>query len=167
MKYHQAYMKIALAEAEKAFQKREIPIGAVIINDAGRILSKAHNESITRKDPTAHAEILALRQAAETVKNYRLSNTKLYVTIEPCLMCAGALIQARVEEVIFGACDPKGGALKSLYKVAEDDRLNHQIKVTSGILESDCAEIIHRFFKERRGDKKDNYLSGGEVPKWS
>jgi len=155
MKSHQTYMKIALGEAEKAYEKGEIPIGAMIITNDGRILGKSHNETITRNDPTAHAEILALRQAAETVNNYRLIETKMYVTIEPCLMCAGALIHARVEEIIFGAFDPKWGALKSLYQVGEDDRLNHQIKVTSGILESDCGEIIQRFFEERRGDKKE------------
>ena len=155
MKSHQTYMKIALGEAEKAYKKGEIPIGAMIITNDGRILGKAHNETITRNDPTAHAEILALRQAAETVKNYRLIETKMYVTVEPCLMCAGALIHARVEEIIFGAFDPKWGALKSLYQVGEDARLNHQIKVTSGILESDCGEIIQRFFEERRGDKKE------------
>jgi len=120
----------------------------------GRILSKSHNETITRSDPTAHAEILALRQAAETVKNYRLIETKMYVTIEPCIMCAGALIHARVEEIIFGVADPKWGGLESLYQLGKDERINHQLKVTSGVLGSDCEEIIQRFFKEKRRKQK-------------
>ena len=152
---HEIYMRIVLKEAWKAYEIGEVPIGAMIITNNGTILSKAHNETITRNDPAAHAEILALRKAAETINNYRLNNTKMYVTIEPCIMCAGALIHARVEEIIYGAPDPKWGGLKSLYQFGNDKRLNHRLKVTSGILESDCEEIIKRFFKEKRKAKEE------------
>jgi tRNA(adenine34) deaminase len=150
-------MKIALNEAWKAYEMGEIPVGALIIDCEGRILGKSHNETITRSDPTAHAEILALRQAAETVKNYRLIETKMYVTIEPCIMCAGAIIHARVEEIIFGVADPKWGGLESLYQLGKDERINHRLIVTSGVLGSDCEEIIQRFFKEKRRKQKDSF----------
>ena len=147
---HEFFMSIALEEAGKAREQGEVPIGAVMVSREGEVLSKAHNETITRNDPTAHAEIIALRQAAKKIDNYRLNNTRLYVTIEPCVMCAGALIHARVEEVVFGVSDPKWGGLLSLYQLGEDSRLNHQIKITSGILEKECAKIIQSFFQEKR-----------------
>lgn len=164
---HDFYMKIALEEAFKAYEIGEIPIGVVIVANEGGILSKAYNETITRNDPTAHAEILAMREAAQTIKNYRLNKTKMYVTIEPCIMCAGALIHARVEEVIYGVTDPKWGGLKSLYQLGEDERLNHHIKVTSGVLEPECGEIIQRFFKVKRKAQEEKLsFNRGEVPKW-
>jgi tRNA(adenine34) deaminase len=148
--HHTTYMKLAIKEAWRAYNKGEIPVGAVIVSHKGEVLSNAHNETIARNDPTGHAEMIALRKAAKLIENYRLINTKIYVTIEPCIMCAGALIHARVEEVIFGVPDPKWGGLQSLYHFGEDGRLNHRIKVTSGILGSECEEIIQRFFKEKR-----------------
>lgn len=156
MHAHDIYMRIALNEAWKAYDLGEVPVGALIIDSDGAVLGKAHNETIARNDPTAHAEILALREAAATVENYRLLNTKLYVTVEPCMMCAGALIHARVEEVIYGARDPKWGGVTSLYRICEDERLNHRLKVSSGVLESDCGEVIKRFFIEKREEQEDS-----------
>ncbi len=143
------YMKMALAEAELAFIKDEVPVGAIVVYD-GKVLARGHNSPITRNDPSAHAEILALRKAGETLGNYRLTGAALYVTLEPCLMCAGAIIQARLARVIFGASDPKCGAVGSLYNVLTDNRLNHQVAVTEGILKEECGEIISRFFREKR-----------------
>ena len=143
------FMRMALAEAEKALQEGEVPVGAVVVlGDA--VIASAHNGPVGFKDPTAHAEILALRRAAAAEGNYRLAGTTLYVTIEPCLMCAGALIHARVSRLVFGAQDPKGGAVASLYRVLEDDRLNHRVEVTGGVLKEACSEILSRFFREKR-----------------
>jgi len=150
------YMKIALTEAHKAYEMGEVPVGAVVTSSRGEVLSKSHNETIKRNDPSAHAEIIALREAAEVLKNYRLNNTRIYVTIEPCVMCAGSLIHARVEEVIFGVSDPKGGGLVTLYQLGNDARLNHQLKVTSGVLKAECGAIIQRFFQEKRKTKGKN-----------
>ncbi len=143
------YMKMALAEAESALKKDEVPVGAVVVL-SGRVIARAHNEPITRHDPSAHAEMLALRQAAEAIGNYRLTEASLYVTLEPCIMCAGAIIQARLGRVIYGASDPKCGAVVSLYEVLNDKRLNHQVAVTGGILKEKCGEIISRFFRGKR-----------------
>jgi len=151
-------MRIALKEAWKAYEMGEVPIGAVIVDGDGNLLAKAHNETIARNDPTAHAEILALRQAAEAVGNYRLNDAQIYVTVEPCIMCAGAMIHARISEVIFGAYDEKWGALQSLYRIGGDERLNHRLFVTSGVLESECAEIMQSFFRERRGCKEEQKI---------
>ena len=126
MHSHEFYMQIALSEALKAYEIGEVPVGAVVMSSRGEVLSKSHNETMRRNDPSAHAEIIALREAAEVLKNYRLNKTRIYVTIEPCIMCAGALIHARVEEVIFGVSDPKGGGLVTLYQLGNDTRLNHQ-----------------------------------------
>jgi len=143
------YMKIALEEAQKAAKKDEVPVGAVVVL-SGRIIGRAHNMPITHHDPSAHAEMLALREAAKTIGNYRLIGAELYVTLEPCIMCAGAIIQARLARVVFGARDPKYGAVASLYQVLADQRLNHQVAVTEGILKEECSEIISRFFREKR-----------------
>jgi len=143
------FMKIALEEAESGYRRGEVPVGAVLVRE-GNILAQAHNSPIANNDPSAHAEMLVLRQAGEKLGNYRLAGTELYVTIEPCIMCAGAIIHARVERVIFGAHDPKCGAVVSLYNILDDKRLNHQVKVTEGILKEECGEIISRFFKEKR-----------------
>ncbi len=143
------FMKIALAEAEEAYRSGEVPVGAVLVQE-GNILSRAHNSPITLSDPSAHAEMLALRQAAEKAGNYRLTGTELYVTLEPCIMCSGAIVHARVERVIFGARDPKFGAVVSLYNIFNDKRLNHQVRITEGILQEECGEIISRFFREKR-----------------
>jgi tRNA(adenine34) deaminase len=143
------WMREALAEAQKAELEGEVPVGAIVLLNE-KIVGRGHNKPIQMKDPTAHAEILALRQAAKTNVNYRLPGTILIVTIEPCIMCVGALIQARVEEVIFGAGDPKAGALHSQFQIADYTHLNHSFKVTSGILEEECAAIIKAFFSSRR-----------------
>jgi len=143
------FMKIALEEAESGYRRDEVPVGAVLVRE-GNILAQAHNSPISTNDPSAHAEMLVLRKAGEILGNYRMAGTELYVTIEPCIMCAGAVIHARVERVIFGARDPKCGAVVSLYNVLDDKRLNHQVKITEGILKEECGEIISRFFKEKR-----------------
>ena len=149
MQNDHAFMKIALEEAKSAYSAGEVPVGAVLVHD-GRILAQAHNLPITMNDPSAHAEMLALRQAAENIGNYRLVGAELYITLEPCIMCAGAIVQARLARVIFGARDPKCGAVTSLYNILNDERLNHQVEVTEGIMREECGEIISRFFRQKR-----------------
>ncbi|MBI5583913.1 MAG: nucleoside deaminase [Deltaproteobacteria bacterium] len=143
-------MAEALAEAEKAEREAEVPVGAVLIDAEGTRLAAAYNRPRTLQDPTAHAEILALRQAARRTGNYRLPGTTLVVTVEPCLMCAGAILQARVARVVFGAFDPKAGAFGSLYDLSGDGRLNHRLQVTGGIRETECRKLLQDFFLERR-----------------
>jgi tRNA(adenine34) deaminase len=143
------YMRIALDEAREALLKDEVPVGAIVVYE-GKILAKSHNSPISLNDPSAHAEMLALRQAAEMIGNYRLVGAELYVTLEPCIMCAGAIVHARLARVIFGARDPKCGAVTSLYNILTDKRLNHQVEVTEGILQEDCGEIMSRFFQQKR-----------------
>jgi tRNA(adenine34) deaminase len=149
MQNDERFMKIALEEAQAAYKAHEVPVGAVLVHN-GHILSRAHNLPISMNDPSAHAELLALRQAGELLGNYRLGGAELYVTLEPCIMCAGAIIQARLARVIFGARDPKCGAVTSLYNILTDKRLNHQVEVTEGILREDCGEIMSRFFRQKR-----------------
>jgi len=143
-------MRQALALAEKAGQAAEVPIGAVLADESGRIIAAERNRTIARCDPTAHAEILALRSATQKTGNYRLTGTTLVVTIEPCLMCMGALIHARVARVVYGAVDPKWGGAGSLYNFAADSRLNHSIAVEGGVLAADCRRLIQDFFRQRR-----------------
>ena len=143
------WMREALAEARKGEAEGEVPVGAVVLLNE-KIVGRGHNSPIQMKDPTAHAEILALRQAAKNNMNYRLPGSILIATIEPCIMCVGALIQARVEEVIYGAADPKAGALHSQFQLSNNTQLNHSFKVTSGILEEECAAIMKAFFASRR-----------------
>ncbi len=147
---HTEYMAIAVSEAEKAALKDEVPVGAVLISDTGDILSRAHNRTIEAVDPAAHAEILAIRKGAIKLNNYRLLNTTLYVTLEPCMMCMGAIVHARISTLVFGAKDPKWGAAGSLYDFPNDTRLNHRIEVVTGICEEDCMKIIQDFFKQKR-----------------
>ncbi len=142
-------MRIALEEARRAGEEGEVPIGAVLVSE-GEVIGRGRNRPISLSDPTAHAEILALREGATRVGNYRLPDSTLYVTIEPCTMCAGAILQARVRRLVFGAEDPKTGAVCSIYSLLEDERLNHRVEVTSGILLEECREILQRFFRERR-----------------
>lgn len=144
-------MRLALAEAEAAAERGEVPIGAVLVDGAGRVLAQNGNRSIELSDPGAHAEMLVLREAGKRIGNYRLTGTTLYVTLEPCLMCAGALVHARVERLIYGAIDPKAGAVDSLFKVGQDSRLNHQVAVESGLLAEESAAILRNFFRMRRG----------------
>jgi tRNA(adenine34) deaminase len=143
------FMRLALIQARLAREEGEVPVGAVVIRD-GEVLSAAHNHPVAGHDPSAHAEMLAIRQAAERLENYRLTETTLYVTLEPCIMCAGAMIQARVSRLVYGANDPKSGGVASLYRLLQDERLNHRVDVTGGILEEMCAEILSGFFREKR-----------------
>ncbi len=143
-------MKLAINEAKKAGQKAEVPVGAVLVAESGDILSLTHNQVITLDDPTAHAEILVLRKAAQKVLNYRLLGTTLYVTIEPCIMCMGAIVHARVARVVFGAKDLKWGAAGSLYNFAEDVRLNHRPEIIQGVCQDECRELIQDFFRSKR-----------------
>jgi len=145
----ETFMRLALAQALQAREEGEVPVGAVVVHD-GEILSAAHNRPIAGQDPSAHAEMLAIRQAAARVENYRLTGATLYVTLEPCIMCAGAMIQARVSRLVYGAADPKSGAVASLYRLLQDERLNHRVEVTGGILEEICAEIMSGFFRGKR-----------------
>ncbi|PJA81717.1 MAG: tRNA-specific adenosine deaminase [Nitrospirae bacterium CG_4_9_14_3_um_filter_44_28] len=142
-------MKLALEEAGLAFSEGEVPVGAILVID-GVVVARAHNTRESSKDPTAHAEILAMRSATEMSDSWRLTNAVLYVTKEPCVMCAGAMVNARIAGVVYGCKDEKGGAVGSLYKLLNDRRLNHQVEVVSGVLENECALILQKFFKERR-----------------
>ncbi len=148
------WMELALAEAAKAAEVGEVPIGAVLVAEDGSFLAAAGNSPISLHDPTAHAEILVLRQAGERLANYRLTNTTLYVTLEPCVMCAGALVQSRVGRVVFGATDPKAGGMVSCYKVGQDGLLNHAIDVVGGVMAAECSQILKVFFRQRRIQKQ-------------
>ena len=148
--YH--LMKEALKEAKKGFKSGEVPVGAVLAGLDGEIVARAHNQPIALKDPTAHAEILALRKGGAACGNYRLKGSILVVTIEPCLMCMGAALNARIARLIFGAHDPKAGAAGSLYDLNQDDRLNHRVEVTAGIMEEECRALMKEFFQTRRGN---------------
>jgi len=143
------FMQLALEEAKLAASAGEVPVGAVLVRE-GTVLSRAGNRTIRDCDPTAHAEIVALREAAHLIGNYRLGGTVLYVTIEPCSMCAGAVIQARIARLVYGADDPKGGAVHSCFEVLTNSRLNHQVEITSGVLAPDCAGVLQSFFASRR-----------------
>jgi tRNA(adenine34) deaminase len=143
------WMRIALAEAGRAREAGEVPVGAVIVRNGER-LAAAHNHPIALHDPSAHAEILAIRAAAAVVENYRLAGTTLYVTLEPCLMCAGAILHARIERLVFGAADLKNGAVVSLYRLFDDRRFNHTVSITEGVLRDECGEILSGFFREKR-----------------
>ena len=143
------YMRLALKEAQKAYDGDEVPIGAVIVC-GGSIIGRAHNQIKLLKDPTAHAEILAITQAAAALNNERLTGAAIYVTIEPCPMCAGALILARVDRLIYGASDPKTGACGSIMNIPANKSLNHRIKITRGVLEEECASLMKDFFEKLR-----------------
>jgi tRNA(adenine34) deaminase len=146
---HDVLMQAALEQARQGLAAGEVPIGAVVVLD-GQIIARAFNQPIAAADPTAHAEILALRDAARVVGNYRLTDAALYVTVEPCLMCVGALVHARVREVVYGAAEPKTGALVSTVRGLELPGLNHRFGVTGGVLEADCRALIQQFFRDRR-----------------
>ena len=143
-------MALALEEAESAGAAGDVPVGAVVLAPDGALLAKAGNERERAGDPTAHAEVLALRRAAEVTGSWRLAGATLVVTLEPCPMCAGALLAARVDRVVFGAPDPKAGACGSLYNLCVDPRLNHELAVTAGVREEACADVLTRFFRDRR-----------------
>lgn len=143
------FMHAAIEEAQAASERGEVPVGAVVVVD-GHIVSRAGNRTIKDCDPTAHAEIVALREASEAVGNYRLLGAAIYVTIEPCAMCAGAMIQARVARLVYGADDPKAGAVRSCFSILDDPRLNHRVEVTSGVLKDEAANLLREFFAARR-----------------
>ena len=147
---HEEFMRAALEQARLAIDAGEVPIGAVIVID-GQIVARAFNQPIRAVDPTAHAEVLALRAAAQEIGNYRLPGAMLYVTVEPCLMCVGALVHARIKEVVFGAVEPRSGALVSTVRGHEIAGLNHRLTVTGGVLEADCRDLIQQFFRQKRG----------------
>jgi tRNA(adenine34) deaminase len=143
------YMKIALQQAEIAAEKGEVPVGAVLVSEDGEAFV-SYNAPITTDDASAHAEMQAIRMACKAMKNYRLTGSTLYITLEPCTMCAGAIIHARIDRVVYGAADPKTGAVESLFTVLSDKRLNHQPEVTSGVLADECGALLKDFFRERR-----------------
>jgi tRNA(adenine34) deaminase len=142
-------MEAALEQARLALAAGEVPVGAVLVS-GGRILARAFNQPISANDPTAHAEVLVLRAAARAIGNYRLTEAAVYVTVEPCLMCVGAMVHARVREVVYGAAEPKSGALVSALKALESPGLNHRFAVTAGVLEDECRSIIQEFFRDKR-----------------
>jgi tRNA(adenine34) deaminase len=144
------WMGLALEEAARAAEAGEVPVGAVVVLD-GRLLARGHNAPITRQDPTAHAEIVALRAAAREAGNYRLGGATLYVTIEPCAMCCGAALQARIARLVYGGDDPKAGAVRSVHRLLDDARLNHRVEVTAGVRAEECGARLRDFFRARRG----------------
>jgi tRNA(adenine34) deaminase len=143
------YMKLAIQQAQIAAENGDVPIGAVIVYK-NRIIGKAYNQREQLKDPTAHAEIIALTQAASFIESWRLHDCTIYVTLEPCPMCAGALVLARMDRLVYGCDDPKTGACKSLYNIVQDERLNHRLEVTGGILAGQCSKLLQEFFQRRR-----------------
>ncbi len=147
------YMRMAIEAAKIAEENGDVPIGAVIVKD-GKIIGRAYNQREQLQDPTAHAEIIALTQAASAVENWHLDGCTIYVTLEPCPMCAGALVLARLDRLVYGCDDPKTGAVKSLYNIVTDDRLNHRLEVTSGVLADECTKLLQDFFKSRRNELK-------------
>jgi len=147
------FMRVALGEARRGFDEDEVPVGAVVVRD-GKVLARAHNRPVRLSDPTAHAEVLALRRAARRLGNYRLVGCSLYVTIEPCAMCAGAIVQARLGRVVFGARDPKAGAGGSALTVLNHPKLNHRAEIIEGVLEEECARVLREFFQARRRGRK-------------
>jgi tRNA(adenine34) deaminase len=143
------FMQIALAEARAAPEHEDVPVGAVIVR-GGAVIARAHNQRELLKDPTAHAEIIALTQASAAVGGWRLTDCEMFVTLEPCVMCAGALVLARIGRLVYGADAPKAGACVSLYKIPQDERLNHRIPVVGGVLAVECGELLKEFFRGRR-----------------
>ena len=154
---HEYYMELALQEAQQAAQQGEVPVGAVIVKD-GQVIAKAHNMREQWLDATAHAEVIAVREACKKLKNWRLAGCTLYVTVEPCPMCAGAIFNSRIDTVIFGCRDSRAGAVESLFNVLSHPLLNHQPQVIGGILEDRCADVVRRFFAYRRTEDKRNFV---------
>ena len=144
------HMRLALAEAEQAMQTGDVPVGAVVVDAGGTVIGTGRNRREVDRDPTGHAEIVAMRAAAQKLGTWRLHGATLFVTLEPCVMCAGALVNARIERVVYGCDDPKAGALRSLYLLGEDPRLNHRFAVTPGVLAPECSGILSRFFAALR-----------------
>jgi tRNA(adenine34) deaminase len=153
-KRDQRYMKVAIEQAKIAEENGDVPIGAVIVHN-DTVIAKAYNQREQLQDPTAHAEIIALTQAAAALETWRLNGCTMYVTLEPCPMCAGALVLARIDRIVYGCDDPKTGAIKSLYNIVQDNRLNHRVEVTCGILADEYSRILQEFFKKRRTENLD------------
>ena len=149
MTEHEEWMWWALKEAEKALSHEEVPVGAVVVHQ-GKIIGRGHNQTETLKDPTAHAEMIAISAAASSLNSWRLDDCCLYVTLEPCAMCAGGLVLARMDTLVFGAADPKAGACGSLRNIVQDHRLNHRVKLISGVLEAESSELLRVFFRRLR-----------------
>ncbi len=143
-------MMLALNEAQEAFSADEVPIGAIVVDECGEVIARAHNMRESLRSPSAHAEFLAIEGASKKLDRWRLSDCTVYVTLEPCVMCAGLMHQARVKKCVFGAYDEKAGALSTLYNIAEDTRLNHTFEVIGGVLRDDCAHLLSDFFKQKR-----------------
>lgn len=147
------YMRLALDEAHLAAEEGEVPIGAIVVCD-GEVVARAHNRRETDRDPSAHAEFSAMCAAARSLDRWRLTGCTVYVTLEPCIMCAGLMVNSRIDRCVYGAPDPKGGALGTLFDVSHDERLNHEFEVRPGVLEQECADELRTFFRERRAKKK-------------
>jgi len=148
------WMREALQQAKRAAQRDEVPVGAVLVDLAGELIASGHNQPISALDPTAHAEIVVIREAAKQLQNYRLPDTTLYVTLEPCTMCVGALVQARVSRIVFGALEPKTGAIQSTHQLFKNGEFNHYPEIQGGVLEDECSALMSRFFLEKRQAKK-------------
>jgi tRNA(adenine34) deaminase len=148
MSLDEKFMRAALKEAHRAAERGEVPVGAVIVS-RGKIIGRGHNKPVRRKDPTAHAEIMAIRKACTKQKNYRLADAVMYVTVEPCAMCLGAMIQARIDRLVFGALDPKAGVVQSIMAFPID-KTNHRLEITGGVLAGECGKVLHDFFKAKR-----------------
>lgn len=147
---HQWFMRLAIEEAEKAFSLGEVPVGAIIVDDENKIISKSHNFKEQSHDPCGHAEILAIREASKNLSSWRLNNCTIYVTLEPCVMCMGAIISSRLNKVIFGAYDLKGGAISLGFNLHHNSKLNHRSKILGGVEHYDCSSLLSQFFKQRR-----------------
>ncbi len=163
MRDHKYYMALALVQAARAYELEEVPVGAVLVDESGSVIAEAYNSPISLCDPTAHAEIVAIRRAAGVIGNYRLTGTTLYVTLEPCSMCMGAILHARLKMVVYGTTDPRGGAAGSVMDLTRVPSLNHYVIVKGGILQEDCRDILQSFFKERRRQRAVAKRRGTEV----
>lgn len=152
--FHLHHMELALEEARAAYADAEVPIGAVVVHPEHGVVGRGHNQRERLTDPTAHAEMIALTQAASALRSWRLEMCSIYVTLEPCPMCAGAIVQARVPLVFYGCADPKAGACETLYRITDDPRLNHRCRVLGGVRAEECAGLLRRFFQERRAEGK-------------
>jgi tRNA(adenine34) deaminase len=153
------WMREALRQAEAALDEDEVPVGCIIVHH-GQVLGRAHNQRETLRDPTAHAEMIAITQAAEALGSWRLTGCTLYVTLEPCTMCAGAMVLARIERLVYGAVDPKAGAIESVFRILDERRLNHRVQASGGILAEACGSILSQFFQTMRGAEGETPLDG-------
>ncbi|PRP91701.1 tRNA-specific adenosine deaminase [Enhygromyxa salina] len=161
-----AYMRLAIELAAEAGQRGDVPVGALVVRD-GRILGTGFNKREQDHDPSGHAEVVAMREACRQARRWRLDGASLYVTLEPCPMCAGTLVNTRIARLVYGAHDPKAGAVRSLYQLCEDPRLNHQLEVVGGVLAEDCATLLKNFFRAARARARRERAAGIEVPRWA